>query len=332
MYIASLRGLDERACSQSDWRREAGCDYIAVLRRQMSPMSPSSRVFSFFALLLLCLSLLACGKPQPVERTELVVSVRPLALIAREIAGDNLPVHVLIQGADPHHYAPSVSDRARLERSLLMIWLGPQMEGLLAGQVNSLSEERQLQLLGATEYEYQGANATDPHLWLRPRNAALAGALIAERLAQLQPQQAELYRSRARDFSQSMASLQKVLDRALWAYRDVPIVVTHDAYGHFFGSAGVETRALGNSSGGGHGARAMLDLSGVGRGCLFGEVPENTRDRQLAEHLGLEYAALDPLGEQLGPDARYLDLIESLLAQARGCLSEISDQADQSEQ
>ncbi|WP_444903537.1 metal ABC transporter substrate-binding protein [Microbulbifer sp. CnH-101-E] len=291
----------------------------------MSLMSPSSRVFYFSALMLFCLSLLACGKSQPIERTELVVSVRPLALIAREIAGDNLPVKILIQGADPHHYAPSVAERARLERALLMIWLGPQMEGLLAGQVNSLPEERQLQLLGATEFEYQGANAADPHLWLRPRNAALAGALIAERLAQLQPQQAELYRSRARDFSQSMASLQKVLDRALWAYRDVPIVVTHDAYGHFFGSAGVNTRALSNGSGGGRGARAMLGLSGMGRGCLFGEVPENTRDRQVAEHLGLEYVALDPLGEQLGPDASYRDLIESLLAQARSCLSEIPD-------
>ncbi|WP_444883302.1 metal ABC transporter substrate-binding protein [Microbulbifer sp. PSTR4-B] len=290
-------------------------------------MSPSSRVFSFSALMLFCLSLLACGKSQPIERTELVVSVRPLALIAREIAGDNLPVKILIQGVDPHHYAPSVAERARLERALLMIWLGPQMEGLLAGQVNSLPEERQLQLLGATEYEYQGANAADPHLWLRPRNAALAGALIAERLAQLQPQQAELYRSRARDFSQSMASLQKVLDRALWAYRDVPIVVTHDAYGHFFGSAGVNTRALsnGSGSGSGRGARAMLNLSGMGRGCLFGEVPENTRDRQVAEHLGLEYVALDPLGEQLGPDASYRDLIESLLVQARSCLSEIPD-------
>ncbi|WP_299584953.1 metal ABC transporter substrate-binding protein [uncultured Microbulbifer sp.] len=288
-------------------------------------MSPYSRVLPFSILILLSFGLLACAKQAPVERTELVVSVRPLALIAREIAGDNLPVRVLIQGADPHHYAPSVSERAQLERALLLVWLGPQMEGVLAGQARSLPDDRQLQLLGAAEYEYQGASAADPHLWLRPRNAALVGAQIAERLAQLQPQQAELYRSRARDFSESMASLQKVLDRSLWGYRDVPIVVTHDAYGHFFGSAGVKTRALGSGSGGGHGARAMLNLSQVGRGCLFGEAPKNERDQQLADHMGLEYAALDLLGEQLGPEAHYRDLIESLLTQARGCLSEIPD-------
>ncbi|WP_445365347.1 metal ABC transporter substrate-binding protein [Microbulbifer sp. ANSA001] len=291
----------------------------------MSPMSLSVRTLFSSALIVLILCLFACGKPQPVDRTELVVSVRPLALIAREIAGEETPVRILIQGSDPHHYAPSVSERALLERSLLLVWLGPQMEAVLAKQATFLPEQRQLQLLGAADYEFQGASATDPHVWLRPRNAAIAAAQIAERLAKLQPQRAEIYRARARDFSKSMASLQKVLDRALWGYRDVPVVVTHDAYGHFFGSAGVQTHALSDSSGVSHGVRAMLDLSAVEKGCLFGGIPENDRDRQLALHLGLEYAALDPLGEKLAAGASYQDLIESLLIQARACLSQIPD-------
>lgn len=113
-----------------------------------------------------------------------------------------------------------------------------------------------------------------------------------------------------------MANLQKVQGRALWAYRDTPIVVTHDAYGHFFGSAGVETKAL--SATGRHGARALLQLQGEG-GCLFGEVPENDRDRQLAQNLGLRYGVLDPLGTKLPADARYRDLVEQLLVQVRSC-------------
>ncbi|MFA0809631.1 metal ABC transporter substrate-binding protein [Microbulbifer epialgicus] len=292
----------------------------------MFPMSPSIRVSFTSVLVILSLCLLACSKPQqPSGQAEVVVSVGPLALIAREITGEELPVRQLIKGADPHHYAPSVSERALLERSLLLVWLGPQMEGVLAKQASFLADERQLQLLSRDDYEYKGASVTDPHLWLRPRNAAIVAAQIAERLAELRPRQAELYRSRARDFSQSMANLQKVLDRALWGYRDVPIVVTHDAYGHFFGSAGVTTHALGDGSGGGYGARTMLDLSAMEQGCLFGEVPENDRDRQLAEHLGLKYAALDLLGEKLADNASYRDLIESLLTQARSCLSQIPD-------
>ncbi|WP_244506219.1 metal ABC transporter solute-binding protein, Zn/Mn family [Microbulbifer marinus] len=286
-------------------------------------MLPVTRLLLLFSVILLA----ACGKPASTANGELVVSIRPLALIAREIVGTEMPVRVLIQSGDPHHYAPNVSERAALERAGLVVWMGPQLESVLARQVALLPAERQLQLLGAGDYEYEGAAATDPHLWLRPRNAAQIAAQIAERLAELQPQQAEGYRSRARDFSRAMANLQKVLDRALWAYRDVPIVVTHDAYGHFFGSAGVATRSLSDSGKGGHGARALLQLQGRGDGCLFGEVPANDRDRQTADNLGLRYAALDPLAERLPADADYRNLIEQLLAQARSCLAEVPDVA-----
>ncbi|WP_444929197.1 metal ABC transporter substrate-binding protein [Microbulbifer sp. SSSA002] len=263
----------------------------------------------------------ACSKPESANRDELVVSVRPLALIAREITAGDIPVRVLIEGADPHHYAPTVADRAALERALLLVWLGPQMEGVLAKQASLLPADQRIQLLDITALEFGGASASDPHLWLRPSNAAIAAAQIAERLAQLRPQQAELFMARARAFASAMSDLQTVLDRALLGYRETPIVVTHDAYGHFFGSAGVKTHALGDGSGGGHGAQAMLKLSGIGDGCLFGDMPANDRDRQLAENLGLRYAALDLLGDQLGEGADYRGLIESLLSQARSCLS-----------
>lgn len=276
--------------------------------------------FSVFLLALILLS--ACGGPQAEKDQRIVVaSVRPLALIAQEIAGGDIPVRYLIENGNPHHYAASFSDRALLERAGLVIWLGPEMEAVLAKQIEQLPAGRRLQLLSANGYEFEGASESDPHLWLRPRNAAVIGAHIAERLAELQPQKADIFRRRARDFSSRMANLQKVLDRALWAFRDVPIVVTHDAYGHFFGSAGVETQVLRESIAGSQGARTLLELGDVGDGCLFGEAPENPRDRQLAEHLGLHYAAMDLLGVHLAADADYRDLIEDLLAQARSCLA-----------
>ncbi|WP_237062392.1 MULTISPECIES: metal ABC transporter solute-binding protein, Zn/Mn family [Microbulbifer] len=309
------------------------------------PMARESRILmnfpqypvKYLLLFPLFLMLAACAReasePEP-DNKALVVSVRPLALIVREVAEPDTPVQVLAANGDPHHYAPGVSDRAALESARLVIWLGPQMESALARQLSLLPQGRQLQLLEQDGYEFGGASAEDFHLWLRPRNAAVMAAHIAARLAELDPRRADAYRQRARDFSRRMANLQKVLDRALWAYRDVPIVVTHDAYGHFFGPAGVETQALADSAHGGHGARAMLELrdglgeSAAGSGCLFGEVPENARDRQTAENLGLRYATLDPLGTQLPAGADYESLVQAWLAQARSCLAEVPDRSD----
>jgi zinc transport system substrate-binding protein len=275
---------------------------------------------------LLIFALAACGKPvQDRAQAELLVSIRPLALIAREVAGPELPIRAIIGSSDPHQYAPSVADRAALEKAQLVIWIGPQLETVLARQLQQLPAERQLQLLQAGGYEYEGASASDPHLWLRPRNAAVMAAHIAERLAELHPQQADEYRQRARDFSRAMANQQKVLERALWAYKEVPLVATHDAYGHFFGPAGVPSRGLADSSFSRRGAKTLLELHSKKAGCLFGEAPANDRDRQTAENLGLSYVALDPLGSLLPDNASYQNLIEQLLVDSRSCLGEIPD-------
>lgn len=269
-----------------------------------------------------------------------VASIGPLAMIAREVAGDDAQVQQLIRNGDPHHYAPKVSDRLGMESAQLVIWMGPAMESVLARQMAMVPSARQLELLkDESDYEFDGADPRDPHLWLRPRNAARMAAQIATRLAEIDPPNADGYRQRARDFSRAMANLQKVQDRALWAYKDVHIVTTHQAYSQFFGPAGVAVESLSGSADHQHGARTMVEKhrnhqdgghkAGSAAGCLFGEVPANDRDRQTAAHLNLGYQALDPLGTALPADAGYRALMEKLLADARQCLGEIPDAGDE---
>ncbi|WP_460804506.1 metal ABC transporter substrate-binding protein [Microbulbifer agarilyticus] len=278
-----------------------------------------------------------CGTKSPdakhSEKLVVVASIAPLAMLAREVAGDAAEVHQLVQGGDPHHYAPTVNDRLTIEGAPLVVWMGPALESVLARQMALVAAERQLELLDDTGlFEFDGSDPTDPHLWLRPRNAAAIAAQIADRLSTLDPQQADGYRQRARDFSRAMANLQKVQDRALWAYKDVPIVSTHKAYSQFFGPAGVTVESLSGGSKQAHGARTILDkirsdeVAGPA-GCLFGEVPANDRDRQTASHLNLGYQALDPLGSTLPQGAGYRTLMEQLLADARRCLSTIPDRS-----
>lgn len=280
------------------------------------------------------------GSESAGQAPRIVVSIPPLAMLVREITGPDGNIHTLVSNGDPHHYAPKVADRAAMERASLLIWMGPGVEAVLARQMALLPEEKQLTLLSAGGYEFDGADQQDPHLWLRPRNAAVMAAHIANRLGVLDPAHEEGYRQRARDFSRAMANLQKVQDRALWAYKEVPVVTTHLAYSHFFGPAGIAVKSLSGSASRQHGARTMLEHGNDGkdsiesgdgeqshgvRGCLFGEVPANDRDRQTAAHLGLGYRALDPLGTDLPAGASYRQLMEKLLADARQCLGQIPD-------
>lgn len=298
----------------------------------------SLRSALFSLLTLLAIFLVGCGSGDSPGENEnggadkplVVASIGPVAMIAREVAGGDVEVRQLIRNGDPHHYAPKIGDRLSMERAQLVIWLGPEMESVLARQMALLPAAQQLALLAADGYELEGSESDDPHVWLRPRNAAVMAAHIATRMAEMNPGKAEEFRTRARDFSRSMANLQKVQDRALWAYRGVPIISTHSAYSQFFGPAGVKVESLRTSAGHQHGARIMLEKLGAAengrlRGCLFGEVPGNARDRQTAEHLNLGYVALDPLGTGLPEGAGYTALMAQLLADARKCLGEIPD-------
>lgn len=302
-------------------------------------MSQQSLRILLLPLITLFVALLTgCGVENPAGKGEsrdagaplVLASIGPVAMITREVAGGDVELRQLVRNGDPHHFAPGVNDRVAMESAQLVIWLGPEMESVLARQMSLLPAEQQLGLLEAGGYEFEGSDADDPHIWLRPRNAAVMAAHIATRLAQLNPAKAEDFRTRARNFSRAMANLQKVQDRALWAYRDVPIVSTHKAYSQFFGPAGVTIESLGTSASHQHGARTMLEkhrspANGQEHGCLFGEVPANDRDRQTAAHLNLGYAALDPLGNNLPQDAGYAALMAQLLADARKCLAEVPD-------
>lgn len=269
----------------------------------------------FFVLFLV---VLGSGCSEQPRGDTLVVSILPLALITKEISGEDFTVIVLEGNTDPHHYAPTVAARRQLESAALIIWMGPQLESTLARQLRQ-STEYTLELIAEGDYEYSGTSPQDPHLWLRPRNAAVMAAKIAERLTALKPQHAARYRQRARDFSSRMATFQKVLERTLVAHKDTYIVTRHAAYGHFFGPAGILPHSLSNLNNDSHGAKTLLQLPTGIEGCLFGEIPSNSRDHQTAEHLGLRYQTLDSLGQQLPMDASYRQLIEQLLTDSRSC-------------
>src|SRR5690606_40425237 len=81
----------------------------------------------------------------PAELLLVVTSIRPLTLIARELAGGDAEVRELLTaGEDPHHVALSSSRRRLLARADLVVWVGPGLEAFLAKPLAGLDAERVL--------------------------------------------------------------------------------------------------------------------------------------------------------------------------------------------
>ncbi len=259
----------------------------------------------------LSLSLPLAAKPL------LVSSIKPVQLLVAAVGGDAVESRLLLAASvSPHVYQLKPSDRRLLDKADLVIWVGPDMERFLSKPLSLLDADKVLALGSEEEYpsskdghSHQGHSQDghqhtdeDPHRWLDPLQAVAMAALISERLAQLDPVNASLYRRNWQVFSDAMASLdQQLRDQFEALQNPLPYMVLHDAYSHFERRYGLQhSAALSVSPDRKPGARHLLairqQLSDEQIGCVFRE--PQYQPAVLGSILG-EYAVteglLDPL-------------------------------------
>lgn len=270
---------------------------------------------------------------------DVVTSIKPLALIARPVVGEDGRVsHLLPPSMSPHDYAMKVSDMQRLTDADLVLWVGESLETFLHRPLRRKSTEGLLTLseldslhwpeASGSGHDHHGHGhdhgARDPHLWLNPDNAAAVALAVAEKLARLDPPAAERYRARAKDFAEAVSGLDEELRQALKPVTTVPFAVYHDGYSHFIAHYGLNQRAAVTASPEQMpGARHLYELRQtlVGTVCLFTEpYYDMSAARRLAGELGLRLGEVDILGAR--PEVNsYLQLMRRLAGDMLECLA-----------
>lgn len=170
---------------------------------------------------------------------------------------------------------------------------------------------------------------TDPHAWLDPANARLWLGVIADRLATLDPANADTYRANAAAAQAGVDALEAEVAAQMAAIADRPAIVFHDAYGYFAGHFGVTITGsvlLGDATPAGAARLAALReaTEGGAVACVFPEAQHDAAPaEQLAEGTGARLgAALDPVGSTLEPGpALYPALMRGLAGALSDCLS-----------
>lgn len=278
----------------------------------------------------------------PVQaRVQVLASIKPLALIAQEVAGDEADVSTLLPiTASPHDYPLKMSDHKHLRSADLVLWIGPEMESFLARPLDNLAADKLItsyQLVGlhwpaaATDGHQHASHAhlgKDPHLWLDPRNAAVIAQAVAARLAQLQPTSAAQFRANAERFSAAVVLLDKQLAQQLAPVKEVGFAVYHEGYGHFVGRYGLHQLAYVTYTPERRpGARHLQELrellAAEGR-CLFIEPYYKAQGmEEMAKSLQLRIGFLDPIGDQ--QISSYQQLLQQLSASFLTCLADRRD-------
>jgi zinc transport system substrate-binding protein len=284
--------------------------------------------------LLLILASLLLWTNLAMAKPLVVASINPLGLIAREIAGSQAEVQILIPVTASHHDHPlKVSDHNLLRSADLVVWVGPELESFLQKPLANLPREKVLSVyqlsglfwpaedLHAGEHHHE----RDPHLWLDPRNAVLMAKVLSEKLVHLDPTNAIVYRSNLQAFALRMMQLDVKLEQVLKPVSRRGFAVYHEGYSHFVGHYGLRqlnyvTFTPEQKPGARHMTELRQQLAKDGK-CLFLE-PYNdmTSARELARELNLKIGSLDPLGGQ--NTTSYTQLMEQLAAAFVACLGD----------
>ncbi|MBQ7171749.1 MAG: zinc ABC transporter substrate-binding protein [Clostridia bacterium] len=182
-------------------------------------------LFLCFCLLLPALG--GCGEAAPREggKLRVVATIFPLYDWLREIAGDRAEITLLMDsGVDLHSYQPRAKDVAEITSCDLLVYVGgesdewigralaaagkkPRTVPLLDALGDAAKEEETAEGMQSSGEEENGETEYDEHIWLSLSNARSLCGVLADRLAALDPEGAELYRANVDAYTEKLREL-----------------------------------------------------------------------------------------------------------------------------
>ena len=264
----------------------------------------------------------------------------PLAWVTERVAGDGWQVENLTSpGGEPHDLELSIEATATVADADLVVHLGgfqPAVDDSISANAQGavLDAADAVELRSMADHEHHGEAGhdhgdEDPHFWLDPERMAALAEAVADRLAALDSDGADVYRANAAELVAELDALDReYADGLAGCERDV-VVVSHDAFG-YLEKYGLRLAPIAGLSPDAEPTPATLaGLSGLirdeGLTTVFTErLASPAMAQALATDLGVETRVLDPIEGLTDEtaDEDYLSLMRSnlrALEEANGC-------------
>lgn len=161
-------------------------------------------------------------------RLQVYTSFYAMYDFAREIGGDKVDVYNMCPpGSEPHDFEPTAQDMAALTKADIFIYNGMGIEAW-TDSVASVLKDTDVVIVEASDIE--GAELTDPHVWLNPGNALLEMANIANACIDADPDNEAYYLDRLSAAQDKTDKLIADYNEAAESFLTNSVVVSHDAY------------------------------------------------------------------------------------------------------
>jgi len=290
------------------------------------------RRFQFW---LVCLMLLAATPPLRAEnRLNVVASFSILGDFVRNVGGDRVNVSTLVgPNGDVHVYAPAPADAKKIADAKLLVINGLGLEGWLPRLLQASGGKAPIVTATRGIAPLRLGSAADPHAWQSVVDARIYVANIRDALVAADPADAEAFRKQTQAYLAKLDALDREVREAI---AKIPqgrrkVISTHDAFGYFAATYGIEFIAPEGVST--ESEASARDIAGIITQIRTQKIPavflENISDPRLMRRIAAETGAAiggtlysDSLTDEKGDAPTYIDMVRHNIRTLTGALAD----------
>ena len=286
----------------------------------------SSRLSALFSTLLMVPTLFVASLSASAADARILVSSKPLALIAAATyPADQIDI-LVPDGMSPHDYSLRPSDIGKIRQADKILWAGDHMEPYLAkfAAESARSKSNSIEWLDATHLmEDMGLYGSDPHVWLSPELAIE----ISQRISAWHPIDAEQAKKDHQAFAKQLTALVEESKTTLAPLKQSGFFVFHQAYDYWFQAIGIKqlgafTLSPERKPGARHIQNMRSQLKNKEVTCVLSE-PQFSPAliETVVNGLAINRGELDPLaGSSTLSETAYIDWLSAMTATLSECL------------
>lgn len=252
------------------------------------------------------------------EAPVFVATIAPVAALLQPVVDEAL--HPIVPaGASPHTYDLRPADARRAADAKAVFFVDPAVDGWAARlpapeRVELFALVPEAFRLTYADVSVDGGAALNPHFWMDPLAVRALAPVLADRLAELQPDRASEYRSNAKAFANDLQNLHEDIKETLAPAKGKAVIQFHPSMDYFLHRYGIRVAGVVEPSPGQEPTpkdlKELIDRARAERVRVIVTEPQlpDAPTRALAEATGATIVELDPLGGVPGR-ATYRELL-----------------------
>lgn len=190
-------------------------------------------------------SLCACSSESSYSNSDsgklkIISTVFPPYDLARQIAGDNAEISILLPpGSEIHNYEPSAKDMIAIRNCDIFLYIGGENEQWAEKLINSNDTENvtAVKLIDYVpalsededehdhDHEHEHEHETDEHIWTSPKNAQLMLSAVYDAICKVDPSDKQTYTKNKDAYAKQLSDLDNAYRSAVDNAKNKTIVL-----------------------------------------------------------------------------------------------------------